>query len=79
VAKLTEYAWLMGREDIVKAMEEAGYTNYGAPKVKAFADLLGLPWPDKIDMHRMAQGKACNPDNPGCGCDEWTISPEGNL
>lgn len=63
--KLTEYAWLLGRDDVVEAMEEAGYLQYGAPVVKAFGDGFGLPWPDAPDMVRMAEGLPCCDD-----CDE---------
>jgi hypothetical protein len=67
VEKLTEYAWLLGRDDVVAAMEAADYTNYGAPKVKAFAEGMGLPWPtDDPRLVRMAEGLPCRTD----GCDE---------
>lgn len=45
--KLREMAWLAGRDDIVKAMDDAEYPNYGEPKVRAFAEGMGLDWPDK--------------------------------
>ena len=68
VAKLTEYAWLLGRDDVVAAMDHAHYPQYGAPKVKAFADGMGLEWPDDADLNRMAQGLPCEPDcTNGCG------------
>lgn len=41
VIKLREYAWLMGLDDVVAAMDAAGYAPYGAPKVAAFAAGLG--------------------------------------
>lgn len=68
VDKLTEYAWILGRDDVVAAMDEADYPQYGAPKVKAFADGMGLPWPaDDAGLARMVQGVECE---PGCvsGC-----------
>lgn len=64
VEKLTEFAWLLCRDDVITAMEEADYTNYGAPKVKAFAAGFGLDWPNEPDMERMAAGLPCE---PGCG------------
>lgn len=44
VDKLTHMAWLAGRDDIVTAMDAAGYEPYGEPKVQAFADGMGWPW-----------------------------------
>jgi hypothetical protein len=68
VDKLTEYAWLLGRDDVVYAMENAHYPQYGAPKVKAFADGMGWPWPDAAALNRMAEGSFCEPGcESGCG------------
>lgn len=38
VIKLTEYAWLMGRDDVVAAMDAAPYPMDAAPKVAAFGE-----------------------------------------
>lgn len=68
VSKLTEYAWLLGRDDVVSAMDAADYPNYGAPKVKAFAEGMGFPWPDDKELARMARGESCVDDcEGGCG------------
>lgn len=68
VDKLTEYAWLAGRDDVVAAMGAARYEQYGAPKVKAFALGMGLPWPDDPELERMANGLPCEDGCPsGCG------------
>lgn len=42
VIKLREYAWLMGLDAVVAAMDAAPYPQYGAPKVAAFAAGLGF-------------------------------------
>ncbi|MFD8075864.1 hypothetical protein ACFV3E_24810 [Streptomyces sp. NPDC059718] len=42
VIKLREYAWLMGLDDVVAAMDAAEYAPYGTPKVEAFAAGLGF-------------------------------------
>lgn len=42
VIKLREFAWLMGLDDVVAAMDAAEYSPYGAPKVAAFAADLGF-------------------------------------
>ena len=67
VDKLTEYAWLLGRDDVVAAMDGAHYPQYGAPKVKAFADGMGWSWPADADLARMANGGSCSDDcQSGC-------------
>lgn len=67
VDKLREYAWLLGRDDVVGEMDSASYENYGAPKLKAFAEGMGLPVSDDPQFLRMASGDTCS---PGCesGC-----------
>lgn len=74
VQKLTEFAWLMGRDDVVAAMGAAGYAQYGAPMVRAFAH--GMGWGDDWDtaaadnpeLTRMAGGDLCVPGcQSGCG------------
>ena len=73
VDKLREYAWLLGRDDVVSAMDSAAYPQYGAPKVRAFADGMGWPWPeldpdDVAALARMAAGDFCEPTcGQGCG------------
>lgn len=62
VDKLSEYAWLLGRDDIVTAMDAAEYSQYGAPKVAAFGAGLGLEWPDEQPMNRMRDGQPCTDD-----------------
>jgi hypothetical protein len=71
VAKLAELARLLGRDDVAAAMDAAPYPMYGAPKLKAFADVLGWRFADSVDdpdsrqaLIRMAQGQQCQPD--GC-------------
>lgn len=49
VIKLREYAWLMGLDDVVAAMDAAQYSPYGAPKVAAFAAGLGFS-PDGAEV-----------------------------
>lgn len=69
VDKLTEYAWLLGRDDVVDAMAAADHAQYGAPKAKAFGAGFGEDWPSERWAVRMAEGLPCE---PGCemGC-EW--------
>lgn len=74
VDKLRVYAWLLGRDDVVAAMDAAEYAQYGAPQVRAFADGMGWPFLDAAAEHelawleRMSQGLPCS---DGCmdGCD----------
>jgi len=72
VDKLGEMAWLAGRDDVVSAMESAPYEQYGAPKVKAFAEGMGFTdiWAAASDaaLERMAVGQPCTEDcDSGCG------------
>ena len=69
VAKLREFAWLLGRDDVIEQMDKADYPQYGMPKVMAFAS--GMNWgfgplcaDDTDALNRMAQGWECR---PGCG------------
>lgn len=59
VDKITEMAWLLGRDDVVDAMSTAGYENYGAPKLAAACLLLGLPVPDSNRLRNMIAGQPC--------------------
>jgi len=75
VDKLAELAWLVGRDDVVAAMQTAGYPMYGAPMVKAFADGFGWAFTDAVDdsddrqaLTRMARGQQCDPDGCRQGC-----------
>lgn len=43
VIKLAEFAWLLGRDDVITAMDAAPYRPYGKPKLRAFADGMGYP------------------------------------
>lgn len=73
VTKLREFAWLLGRDDVVQAMDASDYPQYGAPKVKAFAD--GMGWPFTADsawqqqaLEAMALGRLCEDEcMQGCG------------
>jgi hypothetical protein len=72
VEKLEEFAWLLGRGDVIAAMDEADYSQYGAPKVRAFA--AGMGWPfragsdrEQAELERMADGSPCREDcQEGC-------------
>ncbi|AEB42641.1 hypothetical protein [Micromonospora maris] len=74
VDKLGELAWLLGRDDIVRAMDHTSYPMYGAPTVKAFADGFGWPFLDDLDsddqraLARMADGQQCDPQGCQRGC-----------
>jgi hypothetical protein len=69
VDKLEAFAWLLGRDDVLAAMDQAEYNGYGVPKLYAFADGMGFPRPtgsvDKLD--RMAKSLPCVDDcKEGC-------------
>ena len=66
VQKLASMAWLLGREDVVKFMEDsANYPQYGAPAVAHFCEAFGFPIPDGEMVARMRRGEPCSED-----CDE---------
>lgn len=75
VIKLREFAWLLGKDFVVHAMDVADYAQYGAPKLRAFADgmgwgFLGLADNDveRSELDRMSQGLPCVDDcKNGCG------------
>ena len=68
VSKLREFAWLLGRDDVVEAMDKAGYAQYGAPKLLAFAVGMDLPVSTDRAFQRMAAGQLCRPAcEDGCG------------
>jgi hypothetical protein len=72
VEKLGEYAWLLDRDDVVSKMDDADHSQYGAPKVKAFADGMGWPFRagsdrEQAELERMAGGSPCREDcQEGC-------------
>lgn len=74
VIKLREFAWLLGRDDVLSAMDAADYPQYGAPQVKAFAYSLGWPFADFVEEYeraglmRMTNGEPCREEcMDGCG------------
>jgi hypothetical protein len=67
VEKLTEFAWLLGRDDVVAAMDEAGYAQYGVPKLFAFAKGFEVEPPESDDLARMSRGERCSATYE-CGC-----------
>lgn len=81
VIKLREYAWLMGRDDVVAAMDEAPYPMYGAPKVAVFGEAFGFAAeavPMVCDCGRpLAKGIAfCS---PGCRLADKDHGPDEQL
>lgn len=74
VDKLSELAWLLGRDAVVTAMDHVRYPMYGAPKIRAFADGFGWPFLDEHDgddrlaLARMAEGQQCDPQGCERGC-----------
>lgn len=74
VRKIREYAWLMGRDDAVTAMDDAPYENYGVPMLRAFATTVGgaayAVWHERAGtmLANMAGGLPCEPGcTEGCG------------
>ncbi len=71
VGKLTEWVWLLGDDELLNAVEKAGYRNYGAPKLAVISKAWGAPMPDDAPTLNMVAGKMCNPECcEGCGMDD---------
>ncbi|MGH3795992.1 MAG: hypothetical protein ACREN2_05710 [Candidatus Dormibacteria bacterium] len=68
VENLTEYAWLQGRDDVVAAMDRAGYAQYGVPKLFVYAAAFELSVPASTALDRMGRGEICDPDGCDAGC-----------
>ncbi|WBB52414.1 hypothetical protein [Verrucosispora sp. WMMD573] len=62
VETLAELAWLLGRDDLASAIDDADYPIYGAPKVKFFAD--GFGWRSPTPSAIRTCGK-CSRDGRG--------------
>lgn len=68
IEKITEWAWLLGRDDVMAAMDGADYAQYGAPKLAAACRLLDLPIPEGEDLANMIAGQPCERGcDMGCG------------
>ena len=74
VEKMGEYAWLLCRDDVVTAMENAEYAQYGVPVLVQFAEHLSdesrAVWARVKNerLERMAVGLPCETEcYEGCG------------
>lgn len=68
IEKLREYAWLLGRDDVVEGMDATDYPQYGAPKVFVWAMGFNEKYPRSVPMVSMAKGLPCRPNcDEGCG------------
>jgi hypothetical protein len=74
VVKLTEFAWLLGQDELAGQMQAMAdsekFAPYGAPILKHFAQHMRLPFPtdgENYPMWRMGNGWPCRPDcDYGC-------------
>ena len=69
VEKFEEWVWLLGDEPV-----DAGYTNYGAPILRAICERYGWDWRSRVSapsleaFERMSEGQRCHPEcREGCG------------
>lgn len=68
IDKMTAFAWLLGRDDVIVALDAIPYPQYGAPKLKYLCDMFGFPMPDDEGLRRMAKGESCREIcDEGCG------------
>lgn len=68
IAKLSVWAWLFGRDDVLAQVERTSYPMYGCPKLRVICEAFGFPVPADEETQRMARGEPCRPDcEDGCG------------
>jgi len=68
VDKLSAWVWLLGDDETLKKVEEAGFAQYGAPKLAVICEKYGLPIPSSESVQRMIRGEACSSFcEEGCG------------
>lgn len=68
VEKLTAWAWLLGRDDVLVQVEKTDYAQYGCPKLKVICEAFGFPIPDDEGSQRMMRGEPCVVGcDMGCG------------
>jgi hypothetical protein len=59
--KMLAWMFLLERDDIVEAMDQAGFVNFGAPMLAAVCEAMYWPIPDDEEIRRMIAGKPCVP------------------
>lgn len=68
ITKLSAYAWLLGMDGVIQRIEAAPYAQYGAPKLRIFAEAFGGNVPEDEDLQNMMAGRPCRADcETGCG------------
>lgn len=74
VSHFRAWLWLLLPDDEFAKFEDAEYAQYGAPKIKVAAQLVGaeIAWDAAVQEHpelaRMAEGEPCTPGcDMGCG------------
>lgn len=67
VEKMEAWIWLLDDRDTLKAVEDAPYENYGAPKLAVVCKAYGFPIPEDQDIQRMIRGERCSAGCTGCG------------
>jgi hypothetical protein len=67
VDKLSAYVWLLGDDATLSEVEEAGFAQYGAPKLAVICRAYDLPIPEDEGIQRMIRGESCG-SYEDCGC-----------
>lgn len=62
IIKLQTWCWLIGRDDVAEAMEQADYAHYGVPQLKVFADAFDQQMPDDPNLVLMLNGELPSED-----------------
>lgn len=70
VVKLSEWAWILERDDLVEYAEDPkNYPQYGGPVLKAFCVAMEMLPLNSEDLRSMMRGEPCS-RYYGCGCGE---------
>jgi hypothetical protein len=68
IDKLSAWAWLLGRDDVLEKVGKTPYAQYGCPQLQVFCEAFGFPMPDDEAAQRMMRGLPCYDGcESGCG------------
>jgi hypothetical protein len=71
ISKVWAMLWVLEENEALAAFDAAPFPQYGAPKLRAACEKVGLPMPETERARRMSEGLQCRkPDDPYYPCDE---------
>lgn len=69
IDKIRAYLWLLKDYKTLKKMDEAGYPQYGCPKLTVVCEKYSFPIPTDTTVQNMIKGQPCE-ENCRIGCGE---------